>query len=47
MVAQLALVTGPESLQERIGLLLEGRLPEDEARVLRADLDRMAGLLLS
>lgn len=40
-----ALVTGPASVRERLRLAELGQLPEDDAEVLGADLDRLAVLL--
>lgn len=47
MVAQMALLFGPERLRERLEQWFEGSLTEEDARALRADLDAMAGQLLS
>lgn len=46
LAAQFAMLFGSEDLKDALGRLVEGGLEDDEARVVRADLDRMAGQLL-
>jgi hypothetical protein len=47
LVAQIALMFGPDTLREQLSLWLQGELSEQDAAVLRAGLDALAGQLLS
>jgi hypothetical protein len=46
LMAQMALLFGPERLRAQLARLMEGELDAEAAEVLRADLDAMAGLLI-
>lgn len=46
VAAQLALIAGPPELRDQVRALAAGTLGADGAEAVRADLDRIAGLLI-
>lgn len=45
MAAQLAMLFGPPELKTRVRRMISGQLADDEAVVMRAELDAMARML--